>query len=73
LGGAVVLTLSQTLEINKHFLFFDNYYCGYNPMKALIQKQIYAIGIIGENRFAKSPLLNDKIMASKGQRARYNR
>ncbi|KAL4142153.1 hypothetical protein QTP88_004670 [Uroleucon formosanum] len=67
LGGTVVLTLVQTLEINKHFLFFDNYFSGYNLMERLTQKQIYAISTIRENRFAKPPLLNDKIMASKGQ------
>jgi len=67
LGGTVVLTLAQTLEINKHFLFFDNYFSGYNLLEALTQKQIYTIGTIRENRFAKPPLLSDKIMASKGQ------
>lgn len=67
LGGAVVITLFQRLQINKHFLFFDNFFSGYNLMEALNQKQIYAICTIRENRFAKPPFLNDKIMASKGQ------
>lgn len=64
LGGTVVLTLSQTLIMNKHFLFFDNYFSGYNVMEALNQKQIYAIRTIRENRFAKPPFLSDKIMAN---------
>jgi len=36
-------------------------------MEVLNQKQIYAIGAITKNRFEKPPLLNDKIMAGKGQ------
>lgn len=43
LGGTLVLTLAQTLEINKHFIFLDNYFSGYNVLEALKQKQIYAI------------------------------
>lgn len=37
-GGTVVLTVAQTLEINKHFPFY-NYLFGYNLMEALNQKQ----------------------------------
>jgi len=36
-------------------------------MEVLNQKQIYAIGTIRKNRFAKPSLLNDKLMADKGQ------
>ncbi|KAF0727150.1 piggyBac transposable element-derived protein 3-like [Aphis craccivora] len=43
LGGTLVLTLAQTLKINKHFIFLDNYFSGYNVLEALKQKQIYAI------------------------------
>lgn len=67
LGGSVVLTLTKNLEPNKHFLHFDNYFPGYNLFEVLNQKQIYAVGTIQENRFAKPPLLADKIISKIGQ------
>lgn len=67
LGGSVVLTLTKNLEPNKHFLHFDNYFSGYNLLEVPSQKQIFAVGTIRENRFAKPPLLADKIISKIGQ------
>lgn len=53
--------------LRTNFIFFDNYFSGYNLMEALNQKKIYAIGTIREKRFAYLPFLKNKVMASKGQ------
>lgn len=67
MGGSVVLTLTQDLEKNKHCLYFDNFFAGYNLFEILLHKKIYAASTIRVNRFSKPPFLNDKWMASKGR------
>lgn len=62
-GGAVVMKLTEHVEPQKHFLYFDNYFSSYNLFHALEKKRIYAVGTVRVNRFEKPPLLSDKEMA----------
>lgn len=39
LGGAVVLSLTQNIKKNRHFLYFDNFFSSYNLFYALLQKK----------------------------------
>lgn len=67
LGGAVVLKLTQNIEPQQYFLYFDNYFSSYNLFYALDKKGIYAAGTDRLNRFEKPPLLSDKEMAKLGR------
>jgi len=42
LGASVVLQLTEHVEENKHFLFFDNYFASYNLFEILLKRKIFA-------------------------------
>ncbi|XP_025407300.1 piggyBac transposable element-derived protein 3-like [Sipha flava] len=67
LGASVVLHLTQHLEKNRHYLYFDNFFATFNLFEQLQANQIYAIGTIRTNRFANPPLLTDKQLAKMGR------
>ncbi|XP_008190117.1 piggyBac transposable element-derived protein 4-like [Acyrthosiphon pisum] len=69
LGASVVLQLTEHIEENKHFLFFDNYFASYNLFEVLLQRKIFAASTIRVDRFSKPPFLNDKVLASTGKGA----
>ncbi|KAF0689586.1 piggyBac transposable element-derived protein 3-like [Aphis craccivora] len=55
LGASVVLKLVESLEKNKHFLFFDNFF------------RIKSAGTIRLNRFPKIPIIGDKDLTKLGR------
>ncbi|XP_060862211.1 piggyBac transposable element-derived protein 3-like [Metopolophium dirhodum] len=69
LGASVVLQLTEHVEENKHFLFFDNYFASYNLFEILLQRKIFAASTIRVDRFSKPPFMNDKVLASIGKGA----
>lgn len=69
LGGTVILQLTEHVEENKHFLFFDNYFTTYNLFEILLKRKIFAASTIRVDRFSKFPLMNDKVLASLGKGA----
>lgn len=64
LGASVVLQLTEHVEKNKHFLFFDNYFATFNLFEILSKRKIFAASTIRVDRFSKPPLMNDKELAS---------
>lgn len=71
LGASVVLKLVESLEKNKHFLFFDNFFSSYNLFNSLDYLGIKSAGTIRLNRFPKVPIISDKDLAKLGRGASY--
>ena len=59
--------LPKNWKKNAHFLYFDNFFAGYNLFDVLMRKQIYAASTIRVNRFGKPPFMSDKWLSSKGR------
>lgn len=66
-GGAVVMKLTEHVEPQNHFLYFNNYFSSYYLFHALEKERIYAVGTVLVNRYEKHPLLSDKEMAKLGR------
>jgi hypothetical protein len=59
-GGAVVISLTENLKPNCHYLTMDNFFTSFNLFYTLQKKQIHATGTIRTNRFNNPPFLSDK-------------
>ncbi|XP_050065242.1 piggyBac transposable element-derived protein 3-like [Aphis gossypii] len=66
-GGAVVISLTENLKPNCHYLTMDNFFTSFNLFYTLQKKQIYATGTIRTNRFNNPPFLSDKEMKKMGR------
>jgi len=71
LDASIVLHLTQILEQNRHYLYFDNFFSTFNLFERLQANQIYGIGTIRTNRFANPALLTDKQLAKMGRGMAY--
>jgi len=66
-GGAVVISLTENLKPNCHYLTMDNFFTSFNLFYTLQTKQIYATGTIRTKRFSNPPFLSDKEMKKMGR------
>lgn len=71
LGASVVLKFVESLEKNKHFLFFDNFFSSYNLFNSLHHLGIKSAGTIRLKRFPKVPIIGDKELTKLGRGSSY--
>lgn len=72
LGGAVVVSLTQNIKENRHFLYFDDFFSSYYLFYALLQINIYAAGrTVRPNRFFIPPPISDKKILDLGRGTPY--
>jgi hypothetical protein len=64
----VVMRLSQNIQGKNHKLYFDNLFTTLDLLKALRDKDIYAVGTLRKNRLmgAENVLLSDREMKERG-------
>lgn len=50
------MKFTERLQINRHYLYFNNYFTSYNLLSELPNRKIHAAGTVRVNRSANPPL-----------------